>query len=159
MFTLLTRSGTGGLLACLLLGLPALSAAHDYGYGYAPGRGHHHGPRPLPQSPLVGLPPTYIPPGTLPPTYIAPGTPPPWAAQVAPPPYYGPQPQFTIPADPGLSQRRLLDEELQLRGYGNGRWQDNTQSQQWKDMRPREGRPGFDPRQPGYGNGYGPANR
>jgi hypothetical protein len=156
MSTLLTRSVPGGLLACLLVALPSLSAGHDYGYG--PGRGYQHGPRPIPQSPLVGVPPTYIAPGTLPPTYIAPGSLPPWAAQPVPPPHYGAQPQFTIPADPGLSQRRLLDEELRLRGYDNGRWQNNAQGQQWNDMRPREGR-GYDPSQPGYRSGYGPAYR
>lgn len=113
-----------GLLAALVL-IPALSGAHG-GPGF---------PRQAPQSPLVGVPPTYIAPGTLPPTYIPPGTMPPWVTPSVVPPATN---QFTIPSDPGLSQRNLLNEEMRLRGWDQGRWRNNERDERnWREQQER----------------------
>ncbi len=139
------RTGIVAALLCLPLGaVPALAAAHG-GPGFQ---------RPIPQSPLIGLPPTYNPPSNMPPTYVPPGTPP-WAIPSAPPP--GPVSpfgapanpgfanpgfnQFFIPSDPGLNQRNLLDEELRLRedlrrrSWEQGRWRND---EGFRDSRDRD---------------------
>lgn len=107
--------------------LPALAWAHG-------GPGFYPAPQRAVPPAVTGLPPTYIAPGQLPPTYIPPGQLPPWAYQPAP------SSGFSIPPDPSLSHRNLLNEEMRLRGWQQDPWRDRPGHEHGDGRRWREDR-------------------